>query len=42
MYRNEYVLFVVQVMNDISKQDCLHNNQIPQCTEMSMFYLLFK
>ena len=28
------VLFVVQVMSDISKQDSIHNNRIPQCTEM--------
>ena len=32
-------LFVVQVMSDISKQDCIHNKQIPQCTKMR-FYIL--
>ena len=42
MYRNGYVSFVVQAMNDISKQECLHNKQIPQSTEMGMFHLLFK
>ena len=25
--------FVVQVMGDISKQDCIHNKRIPQCTQ---------
>ena len=38
MYRKEYVLFVVQVTNDISKQDCSHNKQIPQCTENVFFF----
>ena len=28
------VLFVVQVMNDISKQDYVHNKQISQCTKI--------
>ena len=28
------VLFVVRVMSDISKQDCLHSKQIPQSTKM--------
>ena len=26
------VIFVVQVMCDISKQDCIPNKRIPQCT----------
>ena len=30
------VLFVVQVMSDISKQYCIHNKQIPQCTKMTI------
>ena len=28
------VLFVVQLMSDISKQDCIHNKRVPQCTKM--------
>ena len=28
------VLFVVQLINDIGKQDCIHNKRIPQCTKM--------
>ena len=28
------VIFVVQVMSDISKQDCIHNKGILQCTKM--------
>ena len=28
------VLLVVQLMGDISKQDCMHNKRIPQCTKM--------
>ena len=30
------VFFVVQAMSDISKQDCIHNKQIPQCTKMTI------
>ena len=30
------VLFVVQVMSDISKQDCIHNKRIPQSTKMKI------
>ena len=26
-------LFVVQVMSDVSKQDCIHNKRVPQCTK---------
>ena len=28
------VLFLVQVMSDISKQACIHNERVPQCTKM--------
>ena len=29
------ILFVVRVMSDTSKQDCVHNKQIPQCNKIS-------
>ena len=28
------VVFVVQVMSDVSKQECVHNRRIPQCNKM--------
>ena len=28
------IAFVFQVMSDISKQDCIHNKRITQCTKM--------
>ena len=31
------VLFVVQVMSDISKRYCIHVKRIPQCTEVRIF-----
>ena len=34
------VLFVAQIMSNISKQDCTHNKQIPQCTKMRICILL--
>ena len=34
------VLFVVQVMSDISKQDCIHNKRIPQCNKMRFCFII--
>ena len=31
------ILFVVQVMSDINKQNCIYDKRIPRCTKMRIF-----
>ena len=33
-------LFLVQVISDISKQDCIHSKQIPQCTKREFAFII--